>query len=407
MKIIGTIEKKGRKYFYVKNHKILLTEEWKTKNVGDKVKLDVMPITKYNAYMRRDILDYYQPLNDETERQLEIDRWFGYVKDTYKKKGYLYKRGIVELQELNAEKELEQIAEWKEEMKEKQIADIFERMQWEFDEGKGFISKSKIERLQELGAEKELAQIPDMQKRIDEVREERYREEIKKQNEKRRAKAEYEKKNNIYHLAIGKHKWYRLPKTSDGKEHYFSYFDITYTKEGAKTTENIFRLIDKKYMDCDGMSFGAMEEEWYDITAQDVDNSDNETVVKFKEERKRLRIRAEMSTKLYRIKDTITNFARKSGKRFPMGTEYSVIQKDKKVLWDTRDIYGSGEIVLYDDETLIHIFNCHTDGDYWAGNNIDEWGDGYSIPMSTEIQSAIDEYLKTKKELEEFKKSGA
>lgn len=109
------VEKKGRKWFQVFVEgkkgsypaKALINEISKSWNVGDEVEFDAESIDKSTIYGKNyELIPKVPATPDEIAQKIqerkntEAKKWFGYIENTFKTNGYMYKNGIEKLKEL-------------------------------------------------------------------------------------------------------------------------------------------------------------------------------------------------------------------------------------------------------------------------------------------------------------------
>lgn len=196
----------------------------------------------------------------------------------------------------------------------------------------------------------------------------------KKKREAREKKQEEEREAGIVSLSIpAYHGWNGRPQKGDILEH----------------RERYYRVISSYYYDSDGWSFGAMNDEWYAVKAQDITETP--------EGQERVQAREKTRQKKARIaaaKNAVATLGAaiwKNGHYYEAADGMWTSDIPGILLYDDFNIYGGGYQIRQAGETLFYVNNNGADGDDWSVNNIRTGGAG-AYAFQTELANVKEEY---------------
>lgn len=152
----------------------------------------------------------------------------------------------------------------------------------------------------------------------------------------------------------------------------------------------VYKVISSYYHDADGWSFGAMNEEWYEVKCEDItDTARGQELAAAKAKADAVK-KAEREAReakeeaLKKVEEEITEGGRYDGENITVTGE---------TILDTFDIYGGGRrIIIADDGYIWLIINNSADGDDWSINNVNSSGYGYRRKVS-ELSDLLSAYL--------------
>ena len=144
-----------------------------------------------------------------------------------------------------------------------------------------------------------------------------------------------------------------------------------------------YEVVSAYYNDSDGMSFGAMSDEWYDVKAICIDDrADGQAMIEADDAER------EAAAKELAHKNALRNLAhriRERGTRYD-GDEIGMDESPGTDIVDTFNVYGGGEIIRETPDTVWLIVNNGADGDNWGWNNIRTGGAGaYAFFVPTDL----------------------
>lgn len=152
----------------------------------------------------------------------------------------------------------------------------------------------------------------------------------------------------------------------------------------------VYKVVSSYYHDADGWSFGAMNEEWYEVKCEDItDTARGQKIAAEKAaadeaaqaEREKRAAKAEA---LKNVEEAI-----KAGERYT-GEPVNVSGND---VLDTTNIHGGGErITVTEDGYIWLIINNSADGDDWSINNINGSAYGYRRNID-DVYDLLNAYL--------------
>lgn len=155
----------------------------------------------------------------------------------------------------------------------------------------------------------------------------------------------------------------------------------------------VYKVVSSYYHNADGWSFGAMNEEWYEVKCEDItDTARGQQLAADKakadaaKQAEREALKAEKAA-LAALEEQIRNGEHYTGENITItGT----------TILDTTTIYGGGkEIIRTDDGDIWLIIRNTADGDDWSINNINGRGYGWRR-KADEVTAALDTYLNLK-----------
>ena len=384
--IKGTIVKKGRKYFQVKLdttrndylHKVLINEVSKSLKPGDSFELDVQENWANSYRTGKRYIESYTPVSPEEGKQAEIERWTEYCRDALHK-GYTYRKGMAKLEEIGAKKELQELAELKEELDYQDALqrfsnwcrkDVFADELWDRIHKKG--RKKDIERI-----EKEYWE---MQERMAERSKGKTQEETEEKPEE-------------------------TPVKSRTFPDHFVYDHGLCTGAFFQENGHLYRILDlsprlsawEEYGE-DAMSFGILSDYFYIAKVKDVTEAKDEQTEAYRSHLRDIKDYEKKKEALENAEADIKKVCEK-GRRIPEGTEWDSIRPvaSRDVLKDTSNVYGHGEM-LFESRGELWYITCNTaDGDDWRVNSVSGIGYGYEVPIDEEIRKLMDVYRAARK----------
>lgn len=313
--------------------------------------------------------------DQETVKQGMAQRWWGYFKENAKK-GQYYERAVEEMHNLGCYEHDEEIREIRREIFIDRWIDKF-RSLYRID----VFGEKAVEELHKLNCYDYDEEIARCKKEIDEKKQEKV--ESKRQEAERRKNAE--KEAGITVLALPAYNGFR------GRPEKGSYL----MRKGIP-----YKVLSAYYHDCEGMSFGAMHEEWYEVKAQDISNTD--VGQKMIADEKRRKLQSKMENDCMQAERNLESAIRNSGNRY-VGKEIGMNEIPGEVLIDTFNIYGGGIIIQYTEDTVWLIVNNGSDGDAWDINNIRTGGAGaygFYVSINT-VKDTLQAYKNAKKVYED------
>jgi hypothetical protein len=403
--ITATITAKGRKYYKAKfpgknwEFQVAINKASENFDVGSQVTFNAKEYKEYSKYGTKTT---YYPVEEEEAKgandKAEIERWLGYVKDTAKHNGYLYKKGYDKLQELGIEKYPEYNEQLKNIIKTLRIQNLQETA----DKYLGYIKKNLAEYWYKKGEatvqdaiDKLSAEGIDASayvKRLEELREQ-YQQSLEDAEKTAEAKrqAEYRKKlggyegpviNVVYGSGYLDEPMYKDTVIRNPNKRLI----------GAKDEPDYLYVLyaDSKYYPEEGMSFGVGDESGYVYSAITRPATEEEAAPlvaedKMKEEKRKAF--EERKQVVDYIKKNGDNPGHKEGEMVEVdGEEYATHRGDLK-------LYGGGDWFIIDGNKWIwYIENNGSDGDNWSWNNVRTWGAGaigWRIPYDKDIAEKI------------------
>lgn len=141
-----------------------------------------------------------------------------------------------------------------------------------------------------------------------------------------------------------------------------------------------YEVLSAAYNAYDGWSFGAGSEDWYQVRAKDLSDTDAGKKMIAYEEREKLE--SELKGARTKAGKALRNAVQDRGSRYT-GERISIDRIPGITLVDTFNIYGGGIIIRYMADTVWLIVNNGADRDDWSINNIRTGGAGayaYSVP---------------------------
>ena len=334
-KISGKVLKKGRKWLKIvqtgKNEKYpddLLINELTKDFIEGQEFADLLVETEFEQQYRGGYKITHTAITEEDERSKDIAKWWGYVKDNYENKGYIYKRGIEELQALNCHEYDEQIAEMQKDVAIKNaifyLRDNFEK--------KNYISEKSIQVLHDYNIHEYDDEIAEMRRCIAakkagvDISEKEKLETITE-----RADLEVRKKDGA--LIRSDEKVYEVQKSRFEKGEY------------AGTPWDVYIYFCK------------------DVT-------ETSAAKQFLEHEKAL------ESKKAEVSDAAEKVSQKREQLFDAIEEHDILKNAEcdmpngEIIFDNFSIYGAGRRIVNDGEYIWNIVNNGSDGSFWDLNHI-------------------------------------
>ena len=346
----------GKKSTY---HADILMDNLPDAKVGKRMTVPAVFIDKSTKYGKRFELEIKNESDvaaqNENNHIEEINRWREYVENAYKK-GYLYKKGVDMLRNLGDTEYENRISEIQNELNEqkrkKEIERWFGYVENAYKEGR--IYEKGIERLRELGASEYLERI------------EKMREDIRMQNEKKNSG----KKRIVL----------------SGNENRPARGEIILKNGKAYRVESV------RYERYDGFSFGADTEDWYSVQAVDISDTEDGKSALDNARKAEEAAKAEQN-KIQEVKSTLSSIRDIIENKSNYVKKGDIPSKDSVILYDTFNMYGSGERIVLDGDYVWYIRNNGMDGDAWDQNNYSTGGAG-AIAYKVKRTELIDDKLK-------------
>lgn len=162
-----------------------------------------------------------------------------------------------------------------------------------------------------------------------------------------------------------------------------------------------YKVLSAYYHDSDGWSFGAMNDEWYDVKVQNISDTElgQKMIADEKYQKQLSALKKKCSQTLYQLERSIRNH----GERYT-GEEISKDDIPGETLVNSFNIYGGGIIIRHRDDVVWLIVNNGADGDAWDINNIRTGGAGaYAFSVSVkQIKDTLQAYLDANATYAEF-----
>jgi hypothetical protein len=408
--ITATITAKGRKYYKAKfpgknwEFQVAINKASENFEIGSQVTFNAKEYKEYSKYGTK--TTYYPVEGEEvsyvqgTKDKAEIERWLGYVKETARSKGYLYRNGYDKLKELGIEKYPEYNEQLKNILKTLKVRELRETA----DRYLGYIKKNLAEYWYKKGEatvqdaiDKLSAEGIDASayvKRLEELRTQ-YQQSLEDAKKAAEAKkqAEYRKRLGGYegpviNVAYGS-----------------GYLDEPLYKDTVIRNPNKFLGIkgdeepdylyviyaESRYYPEDGMSFGVGDESGYVYSAITRPATEEEAAPLVAEDKLK-----EEKRKAFKERKQVVDYIKKNGDRpgFKEGEEVSADGEEYATHRGDLKIYGGGDWFLIDDKKWIwYIQNNGADGDNWSWNNVRIGGAagaiGWRIPYDKDIAEKI------------------
>ena len=342
-------------------------------SVGDEV--DVLGCLKIesNGYGRKYTLI---ATDEDAVKQGEAERWWGYFQEHYKN-GKYYVRAIEEMHKLDCHVHDDEIRQIQRKMRiSRAIDDI--RLLYKI----GKFAGDSVEQLHKLDCHKYDGEIEKYKKEIEDKKQaeaEKKRQEIAK-------KKQAERDAGITRLSLPAYSGFR------GRPEKGSII-----MEGGVP----YKVLSAYYHDSDGWSFGAMNDEWYDVKVQNISDTElgQKMIADEKYQKQLSALKKKCSQTLYQLERSIRNH----GERYT-GEEISKDDIPGETLVNSFNIYGGGIIIRHRDDVVWLIVNNGADGDAWDINNIRTGGAGaYAFSVSVkQIKDTLQAYLDANATYAEF-----
>lgn len=403
----GKVKKKARKYFHVdvygSTRNLLICDSTKDLKPGDEVGMYVLSIYKQNSPSWEPSFKCFAPL-DSAEAQAEfpdmLKRHIEKCRKEIDEDGSFSTKDIEALRALGATQEIidELKAAHAKEQHEREVYRYVHRIKRGIREG--VLYEGGIEALRKLG---EVEKAEELRKQGIEAEYDRDVERIRIGIEKGRKETEILDRLRRFGcnetVAQLEDEWAKKEKelkANAPKKPYICTCSIGYSKARHLTKGSLYEhkgklyeVLSKKYFGEDGLSFGAGEDEYYDVDLMLLDE-DDDRVIKYRAHQAELaQARQKRQAKTKAIQKLSA-----SAEKGDLITESSLAElvKDATVLSDTFDIYGGGEMLLLKDGELYYLINNGGDGASWQRNAITTGGAGaygYHTPMTPELEESV------------------
>lgn len=151
----------------------------------------------------------------------------------------------------------------------------------------------------------------------------------------------------------------------------------------------VYEVLFKEFFEEDGLSFGADENEYYEIDLKLL-GEDDVRVIEYRTHKAKVA----QAQKAKQAKDiAVHRISTVAEKGDSIGeTSLAELVKDAVVLNSTFDLYGGGEMLLLKNNELFLIINNGYDGVSWKRNTIATSGAGaygYHIPLTPELEDSV------------------
>lgn len=373
-KISGKVLKKGRKWLKIvqtgKNEKypddLLINDVTRNFTEGQEF-TDLLVETEFETKYTGGYKITHTAVTEESIRDKNIEKWWGYVKAKYQNDGYIYKRGVEELQALDCHDYDEQIAAMK------RNVDIKNAIFWLRDnyEKRNYISEKNVQTLHDYDVHEYDDEIDEMRKNIA----------AKRAGVDVREPAKEKLKTIVERADI-----------NDRRE------NGSYIRQDEKVYE-----VQKSRFD-NGESAGTPWDNYIYFCKDVTETADaQEFLARSKErEEKTAKINAvkqSISEKFKQIREYIEehDILKKAEVELPQG----------KLIFDSFNAYGGGQRIVDDGECIWFIQNNGGDDDFWAVNHISTGSGAGCYGWKCEkkdVEKLIKEYLSLKENLEELSK---
>lgn len=374
--IKGTVIKKGRKYFYVKldttqndyQHKLLINEYSQNLNVGDWFELTAQPTWSEGYRTGKSYISLYTPVDPDSERQEEIARWMGYIQNAYKQ-GYIYEKGVEKLHELKANKELRKVRRMSADLAIERAVKKFVRYVEEYDK---FESES-WKYVHEFGSEDDIQKVEKANEDLEKAREEKRQQKIKEEEEKR-SKGIFEK------VRFGESELCQFHIASKGSifEMENELYRVTYISQRKRADED----------------WGQPWDDYYRLVSyQRVTDAEDSDVIAYKKAKEQEIKQKEKQKRKEHLENQITKFIQ-NGIPIEKVKDVSAFMQtaNEKPIWNTFNLYGSGEFCFVHQQEIYLVIGHTMDGDTWDANTISGVGYGWHRPLTPEIEHILSEY---------------
>lgn len=165
--------------------------------------------------------------------------------------------------------------------------------------------------------------------------------------------------------------------------------------------DRVYRAISSTYNDGDGWSFGTMSDEWYSVKAIDVTESEEgkAKLLKHAEELRKCEEKRQYEISYYELCRKI----REAGSLYRQNEILSLSDIPGEEIYDSFNIYGSGNKIRVADNEVFLIENNGMDGDCWDVNNICTGGAGAYAFMAakSDVETELDVFIDLKSKVEE------
>ena len=135
---------------------------------------------------------------------------------------------------------------------------------------------------------------------------------------------------------------------------------------------HVYKVVRFTYYDSDGWSFGAMNDEWYDVEAEQIDDTDEgkKLIAERNTQQEKVKTEREKNNAIFKIRRAIMK------RENIYNGEIGLGEIPGETLVDTFDIYGGGWIIKKDGDKVWVIMNNGYDGANWSINNVRTCGAG-------------------------------
>lgn len=363
-------------------HKIQLNDTSKDWKEGETYTFNAEIVKEYSKYGTSTtiypITQEVKKTIDQQNNRKEIEKWLGYIENAVKS-GYLYKNGVEKVKLLGIDKfsdlqnilngYIEDVKKIEREKAEKKKTEISYGQSWVESYGgkKCFIcnqaiSKGELVRYQYQNGNKNITHVN-----------------CKDAIEKAKKEAE----DTTKYFSIGGGSGYGYQEYHEGQI-------VKATQDQINRGYPEFLYVvssSKKYYRDDGMSFGVGDESGYVYSAKCREATEDES--------KKLREELEKSKKIRKAKlrvEEIKSTIRKTGEK-PDGNN----KVEGLKLFDTQNIYGSGDWFVITKDYIWYVENHGMDGDNWSANNVLTGGAGaigWRIKIDEKLVSELKELEK-------------
>lgn len=403
----GKVKKKARKYFHVdvygSTRNLLICDSTKDLKPGDEVGMYVLSIYKQNSPSREPSFKCFAPL-DSAEAQAEfpdmLKRHIEKCRKEIDEDGSFSTKDIEALRALGATQEIidELKAAHAKEQHEREVYRYVHRIKRGIREG--VLYEGGIEALRKLG---EVEKAEELRKQGIEAEYDRDVERIRIGIEKGRKETEILDRLRRFGcnetVAQLEDEWAKKEKelkANAPKKPYICTCSIGYSKARHLTKGSLYEhkgklyeVLSKKYFEEDGLSFGADENEYYEIDLKLL-GEDDDRVIEYRTHKGKVA----QAQKAKQAKDiAVHRISTVAEKGDSIGeTSLAELVKDAVVLNSTFDLYGGGEMLLLKNNELFLIINNGYDGVSWKRNTIATSGAGaygYHIPLTPELEDSV------------------
>lgn len=336
--ISGKVLKKGRKWIHIvqngRNEKYPeqllineLTAELKEGDTFENLKVE----TEFEKQYKGGYKISHTAISDDLLKQREIDKWWGYVKNSYEKEHYIYHNGVSKLHAIGCHDYDEEIAKM---TKDVEVSNAISWIRHNFKTD-GYIYQKGIDILHNK------YDVHDFDDEINKM----YKEIAEKK-------------------ALEESKYIRWNDRAD----YYSRIDngIIIVRDDIA-----IRVVHSKYWDSESAGYP-----WAIYEYKGIDVTDTEEGRKVIEEYKERRTRIKTEQERKKRKENIIEQIKKTIEENDILNRQEVGMPSGDIIYNTMDVYGAGRCIVADNEYAWYVINNGMDSDNWSWNHIRTGGAG-------------------------------